>query len=136
MLSCSVMSNCSQSDGLSPPGSSVHRLLKAGILEWVAISFSSRWAYGPRIYLSKFPVMLILVDQGTYFLGTSVCQTKGEIFTTCKVSLVHGRPWTSTQTYFIPKVVFQGIILIIINNISNKIVLSFYNMPSTKVLHI
>ena len=29
-----------QSCGLSPPGSSVHGILQARILEWVAISFS------------------------------------------------------------------------------------------------
>ena len=29
----------------SPPGSSVHRILQAGILEWVAISFSNAWQW-------------------------------------------------------------------------------------------
>ena len=40
VLSCSVMS-----DSLSPPGSSVHEIFQARILEWVAISFSrgSSW---------------------------------------------------------------------------------------------
>ena len=35
-VNCSVMSN----SDCSPPGSSVHRILQARILEWVAISFS------------------------------------------------------------------------------------------------
>ena len=35
-----VMSNSLQPPGLSPPGSSVHGILQARILEWVAISFS------------------------------------------------------------------------------------------------
>ena len=41
-----VMSNL-QSHGLNPPGSSVHGILKARILEWVAISFS-RGSSQPR----------------------------------------------------------------------------------------
>ena len=40
-VSRSVMSDSLQPPGLySPPGSSVHRILQARILEWVAISFS------------------------------------------------------------------------------------------------
>ena len=38
-LSSHVRLFCNPVDG-SPPGSSVHRILQAGILEWVAISFS------------------------------------------------------------------------------------------------
>ena len=41
MLSCSVMFNSLQPHGLySLPGSSVHRIFQARILEWVAISSS------------------------------------------------------------------------------------------------
>ena len=38
LQSCLIL--CSPIDG-SPPGSSVHGILQAGILEWVAISFSN-----------------------------------------------------------------------------------------------
>ena len=38
--SSSVVSNSLQAHGCSQPGSSVHGILKARILEWVAISFS------------------------------------------------------------------------------------------------
>ena len=31
----------------SPPGSSVHGILQARVLEWVAISFSNPWVWGP-----------------------------------------------------------------------------------------
>ena len=41
------MSDPLRPDGLSPPGSSVHEILQAGILEWVAISFS-RGSSQPR----------------------------------------------------------------------------------------
>ena len=37
--SCSVVSDCVSMD-CSPPGSSVHEILQARILEWVAISFT------------------------------------------------------------------------------------------------
>ena len=37
----SCLTLCDPIDG-SPPGSSVHRILQARILEWVAISFSTR----------------------------------------------------------------------------------------------
>ena len=42
---CSVVSDSLWSHGRSPPGSSVHGILQARILEWVAISFSkgSSW---------------------------------------------------------------------------------------------
>ena len=41
VLSHSVASNSSQSHRLCLPGSSVHRILQARILEWVVIPFSS-----------------------------------------------------------------------------------------------
>ena len=42
-VSCSVASDSLRPCGLySPPGSSVHRILQARILEWVAITFSRR----------------------------------------------------------------------------------------------
>ena len=37
---CSIMSDFLQAMDSSPPGSSVHGILKARILEWVAISYS------------------------------------------------------------------------------------------------
>ena len=43
VLSCSAVSNSLQPGGCSPPGSSVHGILQAGILEWVAIPFSRTW---------------------------------------------------------------------------------------------
>ena len=39
-VSCSVMSNSLQPHDYTPPGPSVHGILQAGILEWVAIPFS------------------------------------------------------------------------------------------------
>ena len=41
MLSCSVMSDSLQPMDCSPPGSSVHGILQARILEWVAMPSSS-----------------------------------------------------------------------------------------------
>ena len=46
-VSCSVMSDSLQLHDCSLPGSSVHGILQARILEWVAISFS-RGSSGPR----------------------------------------------------------------------------------------
>ena len=40
MLSCSVVSTLCYPIDCSLPGSSVHRLFQATILEWVAISYS------------------------------------------------------------------------------------------------
>ena len=47
LFNCSVLSNPLQPQGLSPPSSSVHGILQAGILEWVAIFFS-RGSFSPR----------------------------------------------------------------------------------------
>ena len=41
--SCSVVSSSCDPMDCSLPGSSVHWILQAGVLEWVAISFSSRY---------------------------------------------------------------------------------------------
>ena len=46
-VSCSLVSNCCDPVDWSPPGSSVHGILQAGILEWVAIPFS-RGSSRPR----------------------------------------------------------------------------------------
>ena len=46
----SCPTQCNPIDG-SPPGSSVHRILQARILEWVAVSFSKR---EPTIYFKIF----------------------------------------------------------------------------------
>ena len=43
----SCLTLCDSMDS-SPPGSSVHGILQARILEWVAISFSRRWRKGPQ----------------------------------------------------------------------------------------
>ena len=48
LQSCPTL--CDPIDG-SPPGSSVHRILQARILEWVAVSFSKR---EPTIYFKIF----------------------------------------------------------------------------------
>ena len=45
---CSVVSDSLRPHGLSPPGSSVHGILQARILEWVAISYS-RGSPNPEI---------------------------------------------------------------------------------------
>ena len=47
-VNCSVVSDFLRPRGLSPPGSSVHGILQARILEWVAIPFSrgSSWLWG------------------------------------------------------------------------------------------
>ena len=42
-VSCSVMSDSLQPMDWSPPGASVHGILQARTLEWVAISFSNAW---------------------------------------------------------------------------------------------
>ena len=38
----------------SPPGSSVHGILQARILEWVAISFSTQWLRGRETMVFLF----------------------------------------------------------------------------------
>ena len=49
-VSCSVVSDSLQPQGLySTPGSSVHQILQARILEWVAISFSRGSSPPPRV---------------------------------------------------------------------------------------
>ena len=45
--SCSVVSDSLRPMDCSPPSSSVHGILQARILEWVAISFSKTWVQSP-----------------------------------------------------------------------------------------
>ena len=54
MLSCSVVSDSCDSMDCVPPGSSVHGILQARILDWVAISYS-RGSSQPRdqTYISR-----------------------------------------------------------------------------------
>ena len=47
--SCSVVSDSLQPVDCSPPGSSVHGILQARILEWVAISFSNAWKWKGKV---------------------------------------------------------------------------------------
>ena len=61
-FSCSVVSDSLQPHGLySSPGSSVHRILQARILEWVAISFSRgsswsrNWTWSPALQADSIP---------------------------------------------------------------------------------
>ena len=49
--SCSVVSDSLQPMDCSLPGSSVHRILQARILEWVAISFPQKYFFEPPIFL-------------------------------------------------------------------------------------
>ena len=42
LFSCSVVSNSLRPHGHSPPGSAVHKIFQARILEWIAILFSRR----------------------------------------------------------------------------------------------
>ena len=52
-VSCSIMSNSCDPMDCSPPGSSVHGILQARILEWVAISFSREFSRPrDRIWIS------------------------------------------------------------------------------------
>ena len=57
-----VVSNSLRARGLySPPGSSVHGILQARILEWVAISFSSVYTY-KHIHIYKLSLVTISRD--------------------------------------------------------------------------
>ena len=55
--SCSVVSDSLQPHGLYPPGSSVHGIFQAWILEWVAISFSRKFL--PKLWPSQLLVWFL-----------------------------------------------------------------------------
>ena len=82
----SVMSYSLWSYGLYPPGSSVHEILQARILEWVAIPFS-RGSYWPR------DRTCISCIAGRFF---TIWATREALFTT----LVK---WLMFKTSFTPK---------------------------------
>ena len=66
------MSNL-QSIVSNPPGSSVHEILQAGILEWVAISFSSE---DVRFYTVKLYVeacLFSVLQHGSFLLKLFSC---------------------------------------------------------------
>ena len=69
--SCSVVSKSLWPHGLSPPGSSIHGILQARILEWVAISFSREYSRsGDRtwIYCIAGRFLYHLSHQGSLLL--------------------------------------------------------------------
>ena len=53
MFSCEVMFDYCDPMDCSPPGSSVHEILQARILEWVAISYS--WLFIVYFVIDSFP---------------------------------------------------------------------------------
>ena len=60
----SVVSNSVKPMDCSPPGSSVHGIFQARILEWIAISFSRDWtqvfhAVGRRLYCLSHQEILV-----------------------------------------------------------------------------
>ena len=60
LQSCPTL--CDPTDG-SPPGSSVHGILQARTLEWVAISFSSAWKW--KVKLKSFSCVQLFVTSWT-----------------------------------------------------------------------
>ena len=69
-VSHSVVSDSSQSHGLrSPPGSSVHGILWARIVEWVAISFSR--GFISQVFSFPFHSALICHIYGSLLLSVS-----------------------------------------------------------------
>ena len=47
---CSIMSDSCNPLDCSPPGSSVHRIFQARILEWIAISYCNHFTDLPQIH--------------------------------------------------------------------------------------
>ena len=80
----SFVSDSLQPRGRSPPGSSVHGILQARILEWVAIS-SSRGSSGPRdeAHISVSPALA-----GRFFITS----TTWEALAICKYITVSTDP--------------------------------------------
>jgi len=62
-LSCPTLCN---SRDCSPPGSSVHGILQARILEWIAISFSN--LYPSLVHSTTFITVICLRETMIYFL--------------------------------------------------------------------
>ena len=82
-LSCSVMPDCDHMD-CSPPGSSVHGIFQARILEWVAIPFS-RGSSSPRDWTPVSALQayfLLSVPQGSpvHTKLPAVLQNDSEVF--------------------------------------------------------
>ena len=67
-VSCSVVSDSCNLMGCSPPRSSVHGILQARLLEWVAISFS-RGSFRPRDLLHCWQILYWLGHQGSLGRG-------------------------------------------------------------------
>ena len=86
MPACLVMSNSPQPLDCSPPGSSVHGVFQARILEWVAISFS-RGSSRPREWTSVSYVFCIL---GRFFIHWAI----RKCLTLCDPHGLYG-PWNS-----------------------------------------
>ena len=62
LLSHSAMSNTCELMDCSPPGFSVHWILQAKILEWVAISFSNAWKWKVRELAQSCPTLSDRMD--------------------------------------------------------------------------
>ena len=86
----------------SPPGSSVHRILQAGILEWVAISFSmeSSWPrdLNPGL-LNCRQILYHLSHQGNVFRGmVNTTYSFIHLFPCSSLSFFYSWKWALFQT--------------------------------------
>ena len=84
--SCSVMSDSSDLMDCSPPGSSVHRIFQAKVLEWGAIAFSSQWIFHSYIFLLSFWAALVCTSGITALGGGG-----GSVTKLCLTLWAHGQ---------------------------------------------
>ena len=114
-VSRSVVSNSLWSHGAQSTGSSVHGILQARILEWVAISESLSFS----IYLRKpicccaLAMFQIVVSLETFFSCSMTCSVKSQVFSSSFVeNLSHGKISKVTFLFWQQMAVFSGTIVV------------------------
>ena len=89
------MSDSSDPMDCNPPGSSVHGIFQAKVLEWGAIAFSSQWIFHSYIFLLSFWAALVCTSGITALGGgggsvTKLCPTCEPMDGSLPGSSVHG----------------------------------------------
>ena len=106
----SCLTPCDPMDD-SPPGSSVHRILQAGILEWVAIPFSR----GPSYTAGRFFTLWVareavkgkrsnqtwISDKQRIILLNSVCSIKYLRYTKKNLLIIWNSYWTGVLYHYL-----------------------------------
>ena len=102
VLSCSVIPTRSNTMDCRPPGSSVHGILQARILEWIAILFS-KGSYWPMDWTLSLALQVDYLPLLWLSSKESACQVGDPGLTPWVRKIPYRRKWQPTPIFFFGK---------------------------------